>query len=123
MAAKSQKHYAVERSPGEGGDSGWAGGRAGGEGGTEEQSWQRQRSREDGCERLTPDGSVLIGPFHQQVLFCFVLLRFHFLFPIFDLIQFYSLLYNQLCSDDGPSWSETLINLRCKREIFNLQAL
>ena len=68
---------------------------------------------------MTPDGSVLIGRFHLQILFCFVLLCFHFLFPIFDLIQFYSLLHDQLCSDDGPSWSETSINLRYKRFSIN----
>ena len=88
MAAKSQKHYAVERSPGEGGDSGWAGGRAGGEGGAEEQGWQRQRSREDGWQRLTPDGSVLIGRFlcrYCFVLFCYVF-TFSFQFSTVDSI-------------------------------------
>ena len=70
MAAKSQNHYAVERSPGEGGDSGWAGGRAGGEGGA------GLAEAEEGWQRLTSDGSVLTGRRPSADIAFFVLLRF-----------------------------------------------
>ena len=47
------------------------------------------------------------------VLFMFVVKFALSLFSIFwHLIQFYFLPYDQLCSDDGPCWSETLINRR-----------
>ena len=73
MAAKSQKHYAVERSPGEGGDSGWAGGRAGGGRGgvglaeVEEQGgWLATLdSRWKRLNRTLPSADI--------VLFCFVM--------------------------------------------------